>query len=183
MTPSPAPTTCRSDPHPVRVESDIMLIPEVLGVGRWPSAITGPAPPPRRSWRGWRAGAPGGQAVVRQSGVPASFTWGDGRGRWRLRALREHRHPLPPAPTTAQPQSPGSFAEAIRGGVGRAAGSTSPTSSFPDLLDDGGGSRPTPWWRCWRQACPWIASASARTPTPVTAVDGEGRLIELRCAR
>ena len=35
------------------VESDIMLIPEVLGVGRWPSATTDPVRRPTTSWPGW----------------------------------------------------------------------------------------------------------------------------------
>ncbi len=35
------------------VESDIMLIPEVLGWGRWPSAITDPVRRPTTSWPVW----------------------------------------------------------------------------------------------------------------------------------
>ena len=88
------------------------------------------------------------------------------------------RRPATPALPTHCNRNPWLFAEAIE--WGRAGGWVDLTTSFPDLLDDGGGSQPTPRWRCWRQACRLDRISFSSDANASLPFWRRGRLIELR---
>ncbi len=150
------------------VESDIMLIPEVLGVGEVAISDHRSSAPTHDELARLASEARVAGLLSGKSGV-SFFHLGDGRGGgWRpcgrcgTAPTSRNASSTPPTATA----TPGSLPRPSSG-VGQAAGSTSPRRASRTCWMTESGSRPTPWWRCWRPACPWIASASARTPTPV----------------
>lgn len=166
------------------VESDIMLIPEVLGVGEVAISDHRSSAPTHDELARLASGARVAGLLAGKSGV-SFFHLGDGRGALApLRALRDGTDiPLRQLYPTHCNRNPWLFAEAIE--WGRAGGWVDLTaSSFPDLLDDGEQLAADALVALLAAGVPaerisFSSDANASLPR----FDGEGRLIELRCGQ
>lgn len=166
------------------VESDIMLIPEVLGVGEVAISDHRSSAPTHDELARLASEARVAGLLAGKSGV-SFFHLGDGRGALApLRALRDGTDiPLRQLYPTHCNRNPWLFAEAIE--WGRAGGWVDLTaSSFPDLLDDGGQLAADALVALLAAGVPaerisFSSDANASLPR----FDGEGRLIELRCGQ
>ena len=164
------------------VESDIMLIPEVLG---WEVAISD-----------HRSSAPTHDELARlvsearvagllagKSGV-SFFHLGTGAGRWRRCGLcvmvptSRCASSIPPTATA----TPGCLPRPSSGD-GPAAGSISPPRASRTCWTMASGWRQTPWWSCWPGVPADRISFSSDANASLPRFDGEGRLIELRCGQ
>ncbi|MFQ2093598.1 beta-aspartyl-peptidase [Aeromonas taiwanensis] len=167
-----------------RVESDIMLIPEVLGVGEVAISDHRSSAPTHDELARLASEARVAGLLAGKSGV-SFFHLGDGRGALApLRALRDGTDiPLRQLYPTHCNRNPWLFAEAIE--WGRAGGWVDLTaSSFPDLLDDGEQLAADALMALLAAGVPaerisFSSDANASLPR----FDGEGRLIELRCGQ
>lgn len=166
------------------VESDIMLIPEVLGVGEVAISDHRSSAPTHNELARLVSEARVAGLLAGKSGV-SFFHLGDGRGALApLRALRDGTDiPLRQLYPTHCNRNPWLFAEAIE--WGRAGGWIDlTTSSFPDLLDDGELLAADALVALLAAGVPaerisFSSDANASLPR----FDGEGRLIELRCGQ
>lgn len=166
------------------VESDIMLIPEVLGVGEVAISDHRSSAPTHDELARLASEARVAGLLAGKSGV-SFFHLGDGRGALApLRALRDGTDiPLRQLYPTHCNRNPWLFAEAID--WGRAGGWVDLTaSSFPDLLDDGEQLAADALVALLAAGVPrerisFSSDANASLPR----FDGEGRLIELRCGQ
>ena len=166
------------------VESDIMLIPEVLGVGELAISDHRSSAPTQDELARLVSEARVAGLLAGKSGV-SFFHIGDGRGALApLRALRDGTDiPLRQLYPTHCNRNPWLFAEAID--WGRAGGWIDlTTSSFPELLDDGEQLAAEALVALLESDVPadrisFSSDANASLPR----FDGEGRLIELRCGQ
>ncbi|MGU5757544.1 MULTISPECIES: beta-aspartyl-peptidase [Aeromonas] len=163
------------------VESDIMLIPEVLGVGEVAISDHRSSAPTHDELARLASEARVAGLLSGKSGV-SFFHLGDGRGALApLRALRDATDiPLRQLYPTHCNRNPWLFAEAID--WGRAGGWVDLTaSSFPDLLDDGEQLAADALVGLLTAGVPWDRiSFSSDANASLPRFDGEGRLIELR---
>ena len=167
-----------------RVESDIMLIPEVLGVGELAISDHRSSAPTHDELARLVSEARVAGLLAGKSGV-SFFHIGDGRGALApLRALRDGTDiPLRQLYPTHCNRNPWLFAEAID--WGRAGGWIDlTTSSFPELLDDGEQLAAEALVALLESDVPadrisFSSDANASLPR----FDSEGRLIELRCGQ
>ncbi|MBL0636147.1 beta-aspartyl-peptidase [Aeromonas dhakensis] len=166
------------------VESDIMLIPEVLGVGEVAISDHRSSAPTHDELARLVSEARVAGLLAGKSGV-SFFHLGDGRGALApLRVLRDGTDiPLRQLYPTHCNRNPWLFAETIE--WGRAGGWVDlTTSSFPDLLDDGELLAADALVALLAAGVPaerisFSSDANASLPR----FDGEGRLIELRCGQ
>ncbi|MFM5229047.1 beta-aspartyl-peptidase [Aeromonas media] len=166
------------------VESDIMLIPEVLGVGELAISDHRSSAPTHDELARLVSEARVAGLLAGKSGV-SFFHVGDGRGALApLRALRDGTDiPLRQLYPTHCNRNPWLFAEAID--WGRAGGWVDlTTSSFPELLDDGEQLAAEALLALLESGVPsdrisFSSDANASLPR----FDSEGRLIELRCGQ
>ena len=166
------------------VESDIMLIPEVLGVGELAISDHRSSAPTNDELARLVSEARVAGLLAGKSGV-SFFHVGDGRGALApLRALRDGTDiPLRQLYPTHCNRNPWLFAEAID--WGRAGGWIDlTTSSFPELLDDGEQLAAEALVALLESDVPadrisFSSDANASLPR----FDSEGRLIELRCGQ
>ena len=166
------------------VESDIMLIPEVLGVGELAISDHRSSAPTHDELARLVSEARVAGLLAGKSGV-SFFHVGDGRGALApLRALRDGTDiPLRQLYPTHCNRNPWLFAEAIDGG--RAGGWVDlTTSSFPELLDDGEQLAAEALVALLESDVPadrisFSSDANASLPR----FDGEGRLVEMRCGQ
>ncbi|MGE6121148.1 beta-aspartyl-peptidase [Aeromonas media] len=166
------------------VESDIMLIPEVLGVGELAISDHRSSAPTHDELARLVSEARVAGLLAGKSGV-SFFHVGDGRGALApLRALRDGTDiPLRQLYPTHCNRNPWLFVEAID--WGRAGGWVDlTTSSFPELLDDGEQLAAEALVALLESGVPsdrisFSSDANASLPR----FDGEGRLIELRCGQ
>ena len=166
------------------VESDIMLIPEVLGVGELAISDHRSSAPTRDELARLVSEARVAGLLAGKSGV-SFFHVGDGRGALApLRALRDGTDiPLRQLYPTHCNRNPWLFAEAID--WGRAGGWIDlTTSSFPELLDDGEQLAAEALVALLAAGVPadrisFSSDANASLPR----FDGEGRLVEMRCGQ
>ncbi|WP_349921736.1 beta-aspartyl-peptidase [Aeromonas veronii] len=166
------------------MESDIMLIPEVLGVGEVAISDHRSSAPTHDELARLVSEARVAGLLSGKSGV-SFFHLGDGKGALApLRALRDNTDiPLRQLYPTHCNRNPWLFAEAID--WGKAGGWVDlTTSSFPDLLEDGE--------RLAADALVELLAAgvsadrisfSSDANASLPRFDGEGRLIELRCGQ
>lgn len=167
-----------------RVESDIMLIPEVLGVGELAISDHRSSAPTWDELARLVSEARVAGLLAGKSGV-SFFHVGDGRGALApLRALRDGTDiPLRQLYPTHCNRNPWLFAEAID--WGRAGGWIDlTTSSFPELLDDGEQLAAEALVALLAAGVPadrisFSSDANASLPR----FDGEGRLVEMRCGQ
>ncbi|WP_429147775.1 beta-aspartyl-peptidase [Aeromonas rivipollensis] len=167
-----------------RVESDIMLIPEVLGVGELAISDHRSSAPTHDELARLVSEARVAGLLAGKSGV-SFFHVGDGRGALApLRALRDGTDiPLRQLYPTHCNRNPWLFAEAID--WGRAGGWIDlTTSSFPELLDDGEQLAAEALVALLVAGVPadrisFSSDANASLPR----FDGEGRLVEMRCGQ
>ncbi|WP_461601757.1 beta-aspartyl-peptidase [Aeromonas rivipollensis] len=167
-----------------RVESDIMLIPEVLGVGEMAISDHRSSAPTHDELARLVSEARVAGLLAGKSGV-SFFHIGDGRGALApLRALRDGTDiPLRQLYPTHCNRNPWLFAEAID--WGRAGGWIDlTTSSFPELLDDGEQLAAEALVALLAAGVPadrisFSSDANASLPR----FDGEGRLVEMRCGQ
>ena len=167
-----------------RVESDIMLIPEVLGVGELAISDHRSSAPTHDELARLVSEARVAGLLAGKSGV-RFFHVGDGRGALApLRALRDGTDiPLRQLYPTHCNRNPWLFAEAID--WGRAGGWVDlTTSSFPELLDDGEQLAAEALVALLESDVPadrisFSSDANASLPR----FDGEGRLVEMRCGQ
>ena len=167
-----------------RVESDIMLIPEVLGVGELAISDHRSSAPTHDELARLVSEARVAGLLAGKSGV-SFFHVGDGRGALApLRALRDGTDiPLRQLYPTHCNRNPWLFAEAIDWGrVGGWIDLT--TSSFPELLDDGEQLAAEALVALLESDVPadrisFSSDANASLPR----FDGEGRLVEMRCGQ
>ncbi|AHE48989.1 Isoaspartyl dipeptidase [Aeromonas hydrophila 4AK4] len=167
-----------------RVESDIMLIPEVLGVGELAISDHRSSAPTQDELARLVSEARVAGLLAGKSGV-SFFHVGDGRGALApLRALRDGTDiPLRQLYPTHCNRNPWLFAEAID--WGRAGGWIDlTTSSFPELLDDGEQLAAEALVALLAAGVPadrisFSSDANASLPR----FDGEGRLVEMRCGQ
>ncbi|WP_394293366.1 beta-aspartyl-peptidase [Aeromonas rivipollensis] len=167
-----------------RVESDIMLIPEVLGVGELAISDHRSSAPTHDELARLVSEARVAGLLAGKSGV-SFFHIGDGRGALApLRALRDGTDiPLRQLYPTHCNRNPWLFAEAID--WGRAGGWIDlTTSSFPELLDDGEQLAAEALVALLAAGVPadrisFSSDANASLPR----FDGEGRLVEMRCGQ
>ncbi|MGE6289020.1 beta-aspartyl-peptidase [Aeromonas media] len=166
------------------VESDIMLIPEVLGVGELAISDHRSSAPTHDELARLVSEARVAGLLAGKSGV-SFFHVGDGRGALApLRALRDGTDiPLRQLYPTHCNRNPWLFVEAID--WGRAGGWVDlTTSSFPELLDDGEQLAAEALVALLESDVPadrisFSSDANASLPR----FDSEGRLIELRCGQ
>ena len=166
------------------VESDIMLIPEVLGVGELAISDHRSSAPTHDELARLVSEARVAGLLAGKSGV-SFFHVGDGRGALApLRALRDGTDiPLRQLYPTHCNRNPWLFAEAID--WGRAGGWLDlTTSSFPELLDDGEQLAAEALVALLAAGVPadrisFSSDANASLPR----FDGEGRLVEMRCGQ
>ncbi|MNQ46356.1 Isoaspartyl dipeptidase [compost metagenome] len=166
------------------VESDIMLIPEVLGVGELAISDHRSSAPTHDELARLVSEARVAGLLAGKSGV-SFFHVGDGRGALApLRALRDGTDiPLRQLYPTHCNRNPWLFAEAID--WGRAGGWVDlTTSSFPELLDDGEQLAAEALVALLESDVPadrisFSSDANASLPR----FDSEGRLIELHCGQ
>ncbi|WP_404838595.1 beta-aspartyl-peptidase [Aeromonas media] len=167
-----------------RVESDIMLIPEVLGVGELAISDHRSSAPTHDELARLVSEARVAGLLAGKSGV-SFFHVGDGRGALApLRALRDGTDiPLHQLYPTHCNRNPWLFAEAID--WGRAGGWIDlTTSSFPELLDDGEQLAAEALVALLAAGVPadrisFSSDANASLPR----FDGEGSLVEMRCGQ
>ncbi|WP_429108029.1 beta-aspartyl-peptidase [Aeromonas media] len=167
-----------------RVESDIMLIPEVLGVGELAISDHRSSAPTHDELARLVSEARVAGLLAGKSGI-SFFHVGDGRGALApLRALRDGTDiPLRQLYPTHCNRNPWLFAEAID--WGRAGGWIDlTTSSFPELLDDGEQLAAEALVALLAAGVPadrisFSSDANASLPR----FDGEGRLVEMRCGQ
>ena len=167
-----------------RVESDIMLIPEVLGVGELAISDHRSSAPTHDELARLVSEARVAGLLAGKSGV-SFFHVGDGRGALApLRALRDGTDiPLRQLYPTHCNRNPWLFAEAID--WGREGGWIDlTTSSFPELLDDGEQLAAEALVALLESDVPadrisFSSDANASLPR----FDSEGRLVELRCGQ
>ena len=167
-----------------RVESDIMLIPEVLGVGELAISDHRSSAPTHDELARLVSEARVAGLLAGKSGV-SFFHVGDGRGALApLRALRDGTDiPLRQLYPTHCNRNPWLFAEAID--WGRAGGWVDlTTSSFPELLDDGEQLAAEALVALLAAGVPadrisFSSDANASLPR----FDDEGRLVEMRCGQ
>ena len=167
-----------------RVESDIMLIPEVLGVGELAISDHRSSAPTHDELARLVSEARVAGLLAGKSGV-SFFHVGDGRGALApLRALRDGTDiPLRQLYPTHCNRNPWLFAEAID--WGREGGWIDlTTSSFPELLDDGEQLAAEALVALLAAGVPadrisFSSDANASLPR----FDGEGRLVEMRCGQ
>ena len=167
-----------------RVESDIMLIPEVLGVGELAISDHRSSAPTHDELARLVSEARVAGLLAGKSGV-SFFHVGDGRGALApLRALRDGTDiPLRQLYPTHCNRNPWLFAEAID--WGRAGGWIDlTTSSFRELLDDGEQLAAEALVALLAAGVPadrisFSSDANASLPR----FDGEGHLVEMRCGQ
>ncbi|WP_429043076.1 beta-aspartyl-peptidase [Aeromonas veronii] len=166
------------------VESDIILIPEVLGVGEVAISDHRSSVPTHDELARLASEARVTGLLAGKSGV-SFFHVGDGKGALApLRALRDETDiPLRQLYPTHCNRNPWLFAEAIE--WGKAGGWVDlTTSSFPDLLEDGERLAADAFLELLAANVPadritFSSDANASLPR----FDGEGRLIEMRCGQ
>lgn len=166
------------------VESDIILIPEVLGVGEVAISDHRSCAPTYDELARLASEARVAGLLAGKSGV-SFFHVGDGKGALApLRALRDETDiPLRQLYPTHCNRNPWLFAEAIE--WGKAGGWVDlTTSSFPDLLEDGERLAADAFLELLAANVPaeritFSSDANASLPR----FDGEGRLIEMRCGQ
>ena len=166
------------------VESDIILIPEVLGVGEVAISDHRSSAPTHHELARLASEARVAGLLAGKSGV-SFFHVGDGKGALApLRALRDKTDiPLRQLYPTHCNRNPWLFAEAIE--WGKAGGWVDlTTSSFPDLLEDGerlaaDGLAELLAANVPAERITFSSDANASLPR----FDGEGRLIEMRCGQ
>ena len=166
------------------VESDIILIPEVLGVGEVAISDHRSSVPTHDELARLASEARVAGLLAGKSGV-SFFHVGDGKGALApLRALRDKTDiPLRQLYPTHCNRNPWLFAEAIE--WGKAGGWVDlTTSSFPDLLEDGERLAADALLELLAANVPveritFSSDANASLPR----FDGEGRLIEMRCGQ
>lgn len=166
------------------VESDIILIPEVLGVGEVAISDHRSSAPTHDELARLASEARVAGLLAGKSGV-SFFHVGDGKGALApLRALRDKTDiPLRQIYPTHCNRNPWLFAEAIE--WGKAGGWVDlTTSSFPDLLEDGERLAADALVELLAASVPaeritFSSDANASLPR----FDGEGRLIEMRCGQ
>lgn len=166
------------------VESDIILIPEVLGVGEVAISDHRSSAPTHHELARLASEARVAGLLAGKSGV-SFFHIGDGKGALApLRALRDETDiPLRQLYPTHCNRNPWLFAEAIE--WGKAGGWVDlTTSSFPDLLEDGERLAADGLAELLAVGVPaeritFSSDANASLPR----FDGEGRLIEMRCGQ
>ena len=166
------------------VESDIILIPEVLGVGEVAISDHRSSAPTHHELARLASEARVAGLLAGKSGV-SFFHIGDGKGALApLRALRDETDiPLRQLYPTHCNRNPWLFAEAIE--WGKAGGWVDlTTSSFPDLLEDGERLAADAFLELLAANVPaeritFSSDANASLPR----FDGEGRLIEMRCGQ
>ncbi|HHQ4893415.1 TPA: beta-aspartyl-peptidase [Aeromonas veronii] len=166
------------------VESDIILIPEVLGVGEVAISDHRSSAPTHHELARLASEARVAGLLAGKSGV-SFFHIGDGKGALApLRALRDETDiPLHQLYPTHCNRNPWLFAEAIE--WGKAGGWVDlTTSSFPDLLEDGERLAADAFLELLAANVPadritFSSDANASLPR----FDGEGRLIEMRCGQ
>ncbi|MGU5681209.1 beta-aspartyl-peptidase [Aeromonas allosaccharophila] len=166
------------------VESDIILIPEVLGVGEVAISDHRSSAPTHHELARLASEARVAGLLAGKSGV-SFFHIGDGKGALApLRALRDETDiPLRQLYPTHCNRNPWLFAEAIE--WGKAGGWVDlTTSSFPDLLEDGERLAADALVELLAANVPaeritFSSDANASLPR----FDGEGRLIEMRCGQ
>ncbi|WOE86669.1 beta-aspartyl-peptidase [Aeromonas veronii] len=166
------------------VESDIILIPEVLGVGEVAISDHRSSAPTHDELTRLASEARVAGLLASKSGV-SFFHVGDGKGALApLRALRDETDiPLRQLYPTHCNRNPWLFAEAIE--WGKAGGWVDlTTSSFPDLLEDGERLAADALVELLAANVPadritFSSDANASLPR----FDGEGRLIEMRCGQ
>lgn len=166
------------------VESDIILIPEVLGVGEVAISDHRSSAPTHDELARLASEARVAGLLAGKSGV-SFFHVGDGKGALApLRALRDETDiPLRQLYPTHCNRNPWLFAEAIE--WGKAGGWVDlTTSSFPDLLEDGERLAADAFLELLAANVPadritFSSDANASLPR----FDGEGRLIEMRCGQ
>ncbi|WP_368193533.1 beta-aspartyl-peptidase [Aeromonas sp. s8] len=166
------------------VESDIILIPEVLGVGEVAISDHRSSAPTHDELARLASEARVAGLLAGKSGV-SFFHVGDGKGALApLRALRDETDiPLRQLYPTHCNRNPWLFAEAIE--WGKAGGWVDlTTSSFPDLLEDGERLAADALLELLAASVPaeritFSSDANASLPR----FDGEGRLIEMRCGQ
>ena len=166
------------------VESDIILIPEVLGVGEVAISDHRSSAPTHHELARLASEARVAGLLAGKSGV-SFFHVGDGKGALApLRALRDETDiPLRQLYPTHCNRNPWLFAEAIE--WGKAGGWVDlTTSSFPDLLEDGERLAADAFLELLAANVPaeritFSSDANASLPR----FDGEGRLIEMRCGQ
>ena len=166
------------------VESDIILIPEVLGVGEVAISDHRSSAPTHHELARLASEARVAGLLAGKSGV-SFFHIGDGKGALApLRALRDETDiPLRQLYPTHCNRNPWLFAEALE--WGKAGGWVDlTTSSFPDLLEDGERLAADGLAELLAAGVPaaritFSSDANASLPR----FDGEGRLIEMRCGQ
>ncbi len=166
------------------VESDIILIPEVLGVGEVAISDHRSSAPTHHELARLASEARVAGLLAGKSGV-SFFHIGDGKGALApLRALRDETDiPLRQLYPTHCNRNPWLFAEAIE--WGKAGGWVDlTTSSFPDLLEDGERLAADGLAELLAAGVPaeritFSSDANASLPR----FDDEGRLIEMRCGQ
>ncbi|HDN9024415.1 beta-aspartyl-peptidase [Aeromonas veronii] len=166
------------------VESDIILIPEVLGVGEVAISDHRSSAPTHHELARLVSEARVAGLLAGKSGV-SFFHIGDGKGALApLRALRDETDiPQRQLYPTHCNRNPWLFAEAIE--WGKAGGWVDlTTSSFPDLLEDGERLAADALLELLAANVPaeritFSSDANASLPR----FDGEGRLIEMRCGQ
>ncbi|MEV3828659.1 beta-aspartyl-peptidase [Aeromonas allosaccharophila] len=166
------------------VESDIILIPEVLGVGEVAISDHRSSAPTHHELARLASEARVAGLLAGKSGV-SFFHIGDGKGALApLRALRDETDiPLRQLYPTHCNRNPWLFVEAIE--WGKAGGWVDlTTSSFPDLLEDGERLAADGLAELLAAGVPaeritFSSDANASLPR----FDGEGRLIEMRCGQ
>ncbi|MGR6759806.1 beta-aspartyl-peptidase [Aeromonas veronii] len=166
------------------VESDIILIPEVLGVGEVAISDHRSSAPTYDELARLASEARVAGLLAGKSGV-SFFHVGDGKGALApLRALRDETDiPQRQLYPTHCNRNPWLFAEAIE--WGKAGGWVDlTTSSFPDLLEDGERLAADALLELLAANVPveritFSSDANASLPR----FDGEGRLIEMRCGQ
>ncbi|WP_204483226.1 beta-aspartyl-peptidase [Aeromonas veronii] len=166
------------------VESDIILIPEVLGVGEVAISDHRSSAPTHDELARLASEARVAGLLAGKSGV-SFFHVGDGKGALApLRALRDKTDiPLCQLYPTHCNRNPWLFAEAVE--WGKAGGWVDlTTSSFPDLLEDGERLAADALVELLAASVPaecitFSSDANASLPR----FDGEGRLIEMRCGQ
>lgn len=166
------------------VESDIILLPEVLGVGEVAISDHRSSVPTHDELARLASEARVAGLLAGKSGV-SFFHVGDGKGALApLRALRDETDiPLRQLYPTHCNRNPWLFAEAIE--WGKAGGWVDlTTSSFPDLLEDGERLAADAFLELLAANVPadritFSSDANASLPR----FDGEGRLIEMRCGQ
>ncbi|QXB02628.1 beta-aspartyl-peptidase [Aeromonas sp. FDAARGOS 1416] len=166
------------------VESDIILIPEVLGVGEVAISDHRSSAPTHDELARLASEARVAGLLAGKSGI-SFFHVGDGKGALApLRALRDETDiPLRQLYPTHCNRNPWLFAEAVE--WGKAGGWVDlTTSSFPDLLEDGERLAADALVELLAASVPaecitFSSDANASLPR----FDGEGRLIEMRCGQ